>query len=55
VRTDAAVTVNGLVGSQQAVPVTLAKLDTLTRTSSAMFWVTVRNDQVVRIAEQWMP
>lgn len=55
VRGDAAVTVNGLVGTQQAVPVTLAKLKTLTRTYSPVFWVTVRNDQVVRIGEQWMP
>jgi hypothetical protein len=55
VRTDAAVTVNALVGTQKSVPVTLAKLATLTRTSGAMFWVTVRNDQVVRIAEQWSP
>jgi hypothetical protein len=52
-----AVTVNGLVGTQQSVPVTLAKLATLTRTrtSSPVFWITVRNDQVVRIGEQWMP
>jgi hypothetical protein len=55
VRSDAAVTVNGLVDTQQAVPVTLAKLATLTRTYSPVFWLTVRNDQVVRIAEQWMP
>jgi hypothetical protein len=55
VRSDAVVTVNGLVGTQQPVPVTLAKLATLTRTYSPVFWVTVRNDQVVRIGEQWMP
>ena len=55
VRSDAAVTVNALVGTQQPVPVTLAKLATLTRTYSPVFWVTVRNDQVVRIGEQWMP
>jgi hypothetical protein len=55
VRGDAAVTVNGLMGTQQAVPVTLAKLATLTRTYSPVFWLTVRNDQVVRIGEQWMP
>ena len=34
VRSDAAVTVNGLLGTQQPVPVTLAKLATLTHTSS---------------------
>jgi hypothetical protein len=55
VRNDAAVTVNGLLGTQQAVPVALAKLATLTRTYSPVFWVTVRHDQVVRIAEQWSP
>jgi hypothetical protein len=55
VRNDATITVNGLVGTQQAVPVSLARLATLTRTHSPVFWFTVRNGQVVRIAEQWMP
>jgi hypothetical protein len=54
---DATITVNNLVNTQHPVPVTLAKLATLTRTrtSSPVFWITVRNDQVVRIGEQWMP
>jgi hypothetical protein len=55
VRRDAPVTVNALLGTQQPVPVTLAKLATLTRTSSPVFWVSVRDDQVVRINEQWLP
>jgi hypothetical protein len=55
VRADAAITANQVAGSNQNVPVTLAKLATLTRTPSPVFWITVRNDQVVRIGEQWMP
>jgi len=35
--------------------VSLARLATLTRAGSGMFWITVRGDQVVRIGEQWSP
>jgi hypothetical protein len=52
---DAAITVNGLLDTQQSVPVTLAKLATLTHDRSPVFWITVRHDQVLKISEQWMP
>ena len=56
VRADATITANQLAGSNQNVPVTLAKLATLTRRAySPVFWLTVRSGQVVRIGEQWMP
>jgi Protein of unknown function (DUF4232) len=55
VRADAAITANGLLDTQQSTPVTLAKLASLTRAPSPVFWVTVRDDQVVKIAEQWLP
>jgi hypothetical protein len=54
---DAAITVNQLTGSNQAVPVSLAKLSTwFPRTSPGpMFWITVRHGQVSVIGEQWVP
>jgi hypothetical protein len=55
VRTDAPITVNGLLATQTDTPVTLAKLASLTRAYSPVFQVTVRNDQVVKIAEVWLP
>jgi hypothetical protein len=50
-----AITANQLAGSNQDIPVSLSRLATLTREGSGMFWITVRGDQVVRIAEQWSP
>jgi len=55
VRADAAITANQIAGSNQDVPVTLAKLATLTREHSPVFWITVRHDQVLKIGEQWVP
>ncbi len=55
VSADAPITVNGLINTQESTPVTLAKLATLTSSYSPVFWVTVRDDQVVKIGEQWMP
>jgi hypothetical protein len=55
VRADAAITANQLAGSNQDIPVSLARLATLTRDGSGMFWITVRGDQVVRISQQWSP
>jgi len=55
VRAGAAITANQLAGSNQDIPVSLARLATLTRAASGMFWITVRGDQVVRIGEQWSP
>jgi hypothetical protein len=52
---DATITVNNLVNTQHPVPVTLAKLATLTRDRSPVFWITVRHDQVLKISEQWVP
>jgi hypothetical protein len=52
---DATVTVNGLLSTQKSIPVSLTRLATLTRTYSPMFWITVRDDQVIKIGEQWMP
>jgi Domain of unknown function (DUF4232) len=54
-RGDATITVNALLNTQKSIPVSLTRLATLTRTSSPMFWITVRDDQVIRIGEQWMP
>lgn len=53
----ATITVNQLTGSNQGVPVTLAKLSTwFPRTSPGpMFWITVRHGQVSVIGEQWVP
>ena len=52
---DTAVTVNNLLGSHQSVPVSLAKLATLTHDRSPVFWITVSHGQVLRISEQWVP
>ena len=52
---DAAITANQLAGSNQDIPVSLARLATLTRAGGEMFWITVRGDQVVRISQQWSP
>jgi hypothetical protein len=50
-----AITANQLAGSNQDIPASLSRLATLTREGSGMCWITVRGDQVVRIAEQWSP
>ena len=55
VRADATITANQIAGTNQDVPVTLAKLATLTREHSPVFWITVRHDQVLKIGEQWVP
>jgi hypothetical protein len=55
VRADATITANQVAGSNQDIPVSLARLATLTRTGGGVFWITVRGDQVVRIGEQWSP
>jgi hypothetical protein len=57
VLTDATITVNQLTGSNQGVPVTLAKLSTWFPRSGPgpMFWITVRHGQVVAVSEQWVP
>jgi hypothetical protein len=55
VRADAAITANQVAGSNQDVPVSLARLASLTRAGGGVFWITVRGDQVVRIGEQWLP
>ena len=49
------ITANQLAGSNQDIPVSLARLSSLTRAGSGMFWITVRGDQVVRISQQWSP
>jgi hypothetical protein len=55
VRADATITANQIAGSNQDVPVTLAKLATLTRERRPVFWITVRHDQVMKVSEQWVP
>ena len=55
VRADAAITANQVAGFNQNIPVSLARLATLTRAGGGVFWITVRGDQVVRISEQWSP
>ena len=55
VRANAAITANQLAGSNQDIPVTLAKLSSLTRAGSGVFWITVRGGQIVQVAEQWSP
>jgi len=55
VRADAAITANQVAGSNQDIPVSLARLASLTRAGSGVFWITVRGDQVVQIGEQWLP
>ena len=49
------ITANQLAGSNQDIPVTLAKLSSLTRAGSGVFWITVRGGQIVQVAEQWSP
>jgi hypothetical protein len=51
----ATITVNNLLSTQQPMPVTLAKLATLTHDRSPVFWITVRHGQVRKISEQWVP
>jgi hypothetical protein len=55
VRADAPITVNGLLATQTDTPVTLAKLANLTSRYSPVFRITVQDDQVVKIAEVWLP
>jgi hypothetical protein len=62
VRSDATITVNTLASSwtgsaTKNVPVTLAKLASLTGSDDhgPPFYITVRHDQVVKIAEQYVP
>jgi hypothetical protein len=55
VRAAATITVNQIAGGNQNVPVSLARLASLTRSSSPMFWITVRHGQVVAVSEQWVP
>jgi hypothetical protein len=52
---DATVTANQVAGSNKDVPVTLTRLAALTQKQRAVFWITVRQDQVVKISEQWVP
>jgi hypothetical protein len=52
---DAAITANQLAGSNENVPVSLGRLASLTRAGSGVFWLTVRDDQIVQIGEQWSP
>jgi hypothetical protein len=55
VAADATITANGLLATQTDTPVTLTKLASLTRSYSPVFRITVRNGQVVKIAEVWLP
>ena len=55
VKADAPITVNNLLNSHQPIPVSLAKLATLTHEYSPDFWITVSHDQVLKINEQWTP
>jgi hypothetical protein len=48
-------TANQLAGSNQDIPVSLARLASLTRAGSGLFWITVRGGQIVQVAEQWSP
>jgi hypothetical protein len=52
---DAAITANQLTGSNENVPVSLGRLASLTRAGSGVFWITVRDGQIVQIGEQWSP
>src|SRR4029450_5371389 len=52
---DAAITANQLARSNENVPVSLGRLASLTRAGSGVFWLTVRDDQIVQIGEQWSP
>jgi len=49
------ITANQLAGSNQDIPVSLARLANLTRHGSGVFWITVRSGQIVQVAEQWSP
>jgi Flp pilus assembly protein CpaB len=49
------ITANQLAGSNQDIPVSLARLASLTRQGSGVFWLTVRNGEIVQVAEQWSP
>jgi hypothetical protein len=53
----ATITVNQLTGSNQGVPVSLAKLSTWfpRATAGPMFWITVHDGHVSQISEQWVP
>jgi hypothetical protein len=51
----ASITANQLAGSNQDIPVTLAKLSNLTRAGSGVFWITVGDGQIVQVAQQWSP
>ena len=55
VRADATVTANQVAGSNKDVPVTLTRLAALTQKQRAVFWITVRQGQVVKLSEQWVP
>ena len=44
-----------MLSTQKSTPVSLARLATLTRTYSPMFWITVRDDHVIELGEHWMP
>jgi hypothetical protein len=48
-------TANQLAGSNQDIPVSLARLANLTRAGSGVFWITVRGGQIIQVAEQWSP
>ena len=52
---NAAITANQLAGSNENVPVSLGRLASLTRAGSGVFWITVRDGQIVQIGEQWSP
>ena len=51
----ASITVNNLLQTQQPMPVTLARLASLTHGRGPVFWITVRHGQVQKISEQWVP
>jgi hypothetical protein len=51
----ASITANQLAGSNQDIPVSLARLASLTRAGSGVFWITVHGGQIVQVAEQWSP
>ena len=51
----ASISANQLAGSNQDIPVSLAKLSSLTRAGSGVFWITVRGDHIVQVAQQWSP
>ncbi len=60
VRSSATITVNTLAAEQTGsatkdVPVTMAELAKLLPADSSPFWITVRDDQVVAIAQQYIP